>query len=93
MDRSFLHTTAIALFTPKRNRKFFCGHCLTQAYIGCGERGNEMTDVLESFARLTDPYTNLPLLSRTVLIANAQNSKMILCNYCLSQSVWAGLIA
>ena len=42
-------------------------------YIGCGERGNEMTEVLEDFARLTDPRTNQPLLARTVLIANTSD--------------------
>ncbi|MCL2224602.1 MAG: V-type ATP synthase subunit A [Defluviitaleaceae bacterium] len=42
-------------------------------YIGCGERGNEMTDVLESFAKLKDPRTNLPLLARTALIANTSD--------------------
>ena len=42
-------------------------------YIGCGERGNEMTEVLESFARLKDPKSGHPLLSRTVLIANTSD--------------------
>ena len=42
-------------------------------YIGCGERGNEMTDVLEEFPRLIDPRTNRPLMERTVLIANTSN--------------------
>ncbi|MFX0062581.1 MAG: V-type ATP synthase subunit A [Candidatus Hermodarchaeota archaeon] len=42
-------------------------------YVGCGERGNEMTEVLESFPKLTDPYTGEPLMSRTVLIANTSN--------------------
>jgi len=42
-------------------------------YIGCGERGNEMTDVLESFARLKDPKRNRPLLERTILIANTSD--------------------
>jgi len=42
-------------------------------YIGCGERGNEMTEVLEDFARLTDPRHNQPLLHRTVLIANTSD--------------------
>ena len=39
-------------------------------YIGCGERGNEMTDVLAEFPELIDPRTNLPLIERTILIAN-----------------------
>ena len=42
-------------------------------YIGCGERGNEMTDVLAEFPELVDPRTNLPLIQRTVLIANTSN--------------------
>jgi len=42
-------------------------------YIGCGERGNEMTDVLEEFPELIDPRTKLPLIQRTVLIANTSN--------------------
>ncbi|MDR0273453.1 MAG: V-type ATP synthase subunit A [Clostridiales bacterium] len=42
-------------------------------YIGCGERGNEMTEVLEDFAKLKDPRTNASLLSRTVLIANTSD--------------------
>ncbi|MFQ5913368.1 MAG: V-type ATP synthase subunit A [Nitrospinota bacterium] len=42
-------------------------------YVGCGERGNEMTDVLREFPSLTDPRTGLPLMQRTVLIANTSN--------------------
>lgn len=42
-------------------------------YIGCGERGNEMTQVLEEFSALMDPRTGNPLLDRTVLIANTSN--------------------
>jgi V/A-type H+-transporting ATPase subunit A len=42
-------------------------------YIGCGERGNEMTDILAEFPELVDPRTNLPLIQRTVLIANTSN--------------------
>ena len=42
-------------------------------YIGCGERGNEMTQVLEEFSELIDPKTNRPLMDRTVLIANTSN--------------------
>lgn len=42
-------------------------------YIGCGERGNEMTDVLEEFPKLIDPRTQRPLMERTVLIANTSN--------------------
>lgn len=42
-------------------------------FIGCGERGNEMTDVLMEFPELIDPYTGEPLMQRTVLIANTSN--------------------
>jgi V/A-type H+-transporting ATPase subunit A len=42
-------------------------------YVGCGERGNEMTDVLLEFPELTDPRTGKPLMERTVLIANTSN--------------------
>lgn len=42
-------------------------------YVGCGERGNEMTQVLEEFSELTDPRTGNPLMDRTVLIANTSN--------------------
>ena len=42
-------------------------------YIGCGERGNEMTDVLREFPELTDPRSGQPLMKRTVLIANTSN--------------------
>jgi len=42
-------------------------------YIGCGERGNEMTEVLQEFPHLVDPYSGRPLMERTVLIANTSN--------------------
>ena len=42
-------------------------------YIGCGERGNEMTQVLEEFGELIDPKTGNPLMDRTTLIANTSN--------------------
>ena len=42
-------------------------------YIGCGERGNEMTDVLTDFPKLVDPKTGRPLMERTILIANTSN--------------------
>ena len=42
-------------------------------YIGCGERGNEMTNVLEDFSKLVDPKSGNPLLDRTTLIANTSN--------------------
>jgi len=50
-------------------------YCSAQVivYIGCGERGNEMTEVLSEFPHLTDPNTGEPLMKRTVLIANTSN--------------------
>jgi V/A-type H+-transporting ATPase subunit A len=42
-------------------------------YIGCGERGNEMTEVIEDFPELPDPQTGNPLMARTTLIANTSN--------------------
>jgi V/A-type H+/Na+-transporting ATPase subunit A len=42
-------------------------------YIGCGERGNEMTDVLTEFPELIDPRTDLPLIERTIMVANTSN--------------------
>jgi V/A-type H+-transporting ATPase subunit A len=42
-------------------------------YVGCGERGNEMTDVLIEFPELTDPRSGRPLIERTVLVANTSN--------------------
>ncbi len=42
-------------------------------YVGCGERGNEMTEVLKEFPKLEDPKTGKPLMDRTVLIANTSN--------------------
>jgi V/A-type H+/Na+-transporting ATPase subunit A len=42
-------------------------------YVGCGERGNEMADVLEEFPRLVDPRTGRALMDRTVIIANTSN--------------------
>ena len=42
-------------------------------YIGCGERGNEMTDVLTEFPELVDPRTGMSLMERTILIANTSN--------------------
>ena len=46
-------------------------------YIGCGERGNEMADVLDEFAELTDPRTGGRLADRTVIIANTSNMPMM----------------
>ncbi|WP_132058194.1 ATP synthase subunit A [Halorussus amylolyticus] len=42
-------------------------------YVGCGERGNEMTEVIDDFPELEDPMTGKPLMSRTCLIANTSN--------------------
>jgi len=42
-------------------------------YIGCGERGNEMTEVLLEFPKLKDPHTGRPLMERTILVANTSN--------------------
>jgi V/A-type H+-transporting ATPase subunit A len=42
-------------------------------YVGCGERGNEMTEVLDEFPKLIDPKSGKPLMERTVLIANTSN--------------------
>jgi V/A-type H+-transporting ATPase subunit A len=42
-------------------------------YVGCGERGNEMTDVLTEFPKLVDPKSKKPLINRTVLVANTSN--------------------
>jgi V/A-type H+-transporting ATPase subunit A len=42
-------------------------------YVGCGERGNEMTDVLNEFPQLTDPRTGTSIMERTILIANTSN--------------------
>ncbi|MGB2998946.1 MAG: V-type ATP synthase subunit A [Phycisphaerae bacterium] len=42
-------------------------------YVGCGERGNEMTDVLREFPELVDPWAGRPLMERTILIANTSN--------------------
>ena len=42
-------------------------------YVGCGERGNEMTEILTTFPELKDPKTGKPLMDRTILIANTSN--------------------
>ena len=49
------------------------GEAQVVIYIGCGERGNEMTDVLEQFPVLEDPRSGRPLMERTILIANTSN--------------------
>jgi len=46
-------------------------------YVGCGERGNELVDVLESFPQLDDPYTGRTLMARTLLVANTSNMPVV----------------
>ncbi len=57
-------------------------------YIGCGERGNEMTEVLATFPELEDPKTGEPLMQRTVLIANTSNMPVA----AREASVYTGMI-
>jgi V/A-type H+-transporting ATPase subunit A len=51
--------------------KYCCADCIV--YVGCGERGNEMTDMLTEFPSLTDPRTGGPLMDRSILLANTSN--------------------
>ncbi|MGB5495474.1 MAG: V-type ATP synthase subunit A [Sedimenticolaceae bacterium] len=46
-------------------------------YVGCGERGNELVDVLESFPRLQDPHTGRGMMERTILVANTSNMPVV----------------
>ncbi|MCB1757797.1 MAG: V-type ATP synthase subunit A, partial [Gammaproteobacteria bacterium] len=46
-------------------------------YVGCGERGNELTDVLEFMPELTDPHSGRPLMERTLLVANTSNMPVV----------------
>ena len=46
-------------------------------YVGCGERGNELVDILESFPALLDPYTGRSLMERTLLVANTSNMPVV----------------
>jgi len=46
-------------------------------YVGCGERGNELVDILESFPQLTDPHTGRSLMERTLLVANTSNMPVV----------------
>lgn len=46
-------------------------------YVGCGERGNELVDILESFPKLMDPYTGRSLMERTLLVANTSNMPVV----------------
>ncbi|MDE7330065.1 MAG: V-type ATP synthase subunit A [Clostridia bacterium] len=50
-----------------------CAEAYILVYVGCGERGNEMTDVLNEFPALKDPKTGEPLMKRTILIANTSD--------------------
>ncbi len=50
-----------------------CSNAEIIVYVGCGSRGNEMTDVLTEFPELEDPFTGRPLMERTILIANTSN--------------------
>ncbi len=56
-------------------------------YIGCGERGNEMTQVLEDFTKLVDPKTGQSLMNRTVLIANTSNMPVAAREACIYTGV------
>jgi len=46
-------------------------------YVGCGERGNELVDILDSFPKLTDPHTGRSLMERTLLVANTSNMPVV----------------
>jgi len=46
-------------------------------YLGCGERGNELVEILETFPQLTDPYTGRLLMERTLLVANTSNMPVV----------------
>ncbi len=46
-------------------------------YVGCGERGNELVDILETFPKLKDPYSGRPLMDRTLLVANTSNMPVV----------------
>ncbi len=58
-------------------------------YIGCGERGNEMTDVLNEFPALKDPKTGEPLMKRTVLIANTSDMPVAAREASIYTGIWA----
>jgi V/A-type H+/Na+-transporting ATPase subunit A len=49
------------------------GHADVIVYVACGERGNELTEVLDEFPQLTDPHTGASLMQRTILVANTSN--------------------
>jgi V/A-type H+-transporting ATPase subunit A len=46
-------------------------------YVGCGERGNELVEILETFPELKDPYSGRPLMDRTLLVANTSNMPVV----------------
>ena len=46
-------------------------------FVGCGERGNEMAEVIQDFKRLVDPHTNRPMMERTVLVVNTSNMPVV----------------
>ena len=46
-------------------------------FVGCGERGNELIDILETLPKLTDPHTGRPLMERTLLVANTSNMPVV----------------
>ncbi len=56
-------------------------------YVGCGERGNELVDVLETFPQLEDPYTGRKLMEKTLLVANTSNMPVV----AREASVYVGL--
>lgn len=59
-------------------------------YIGCGERGNEMTEVIEDFPDLPDPQTGNPLMERTTLIANTSNMPVAARESCVYTGITIG---
>ncbi len=59
-------------------------------YIGCGERGNEMADTLHQMTKLKDPHTGLPLMCRTILIANTSNMPVAAREACIYTGITIG---
>jgi len=59
-------------------------------YIGCGERGNEMTEVIDDFPELPDPQTGNPLMERTTLIANTSNMPVAARESCVYTGITIG---
>jgi len=56
-------------------------------FVGCGERGNELVDILETFPQLDDPYTGRKLMERTLLVANTSNMPVV----AREASIYAGM--